>query len=353
MDAETIKRKYDLRDVVEKDIGKPHHRGHEYDTYPCPLHNEKHGHSLSVWNDHYWCFGKCGGGGDIFTWYERKHELTFIDAFKMLGGEGQPERPKPIRAPRVETETEPPSGEWQSYADDVVQRAEAYLWGRGGVDALNYLRWRGLTDETIKLARLGFVPAKRDDDLIYGRVLYDRWFKPDGKPVRVPVGITIPHYADGHLWAVRVRTDQEIKYRAIAGGRKALYGWDWARDFLPALLVEGEFDALIAHQVVGDLVNALALGSASNAKIDRRWKLKLLTSPVILARMDDDNAGMKALGKLSNLSSRVRGVNVPIAKDINDYYLGCLRYPTPPPRERFAALLEVWLDPERKQLTQH
>ena len=346
MDAETIKKKFDLRDVVERDIGKPHHRGHEYDSYACPIHKEKRGHSLTVWNDHYWCFGGCGGGGDIFTWHEKTHGMKFIEVFALLGGEGRPERPKAVIAPRVEPETEPPANRWQDYGNDLVGRAESYLWGRGGVDALNYLRARGLTDETIKMARLGFVPANRDEDHVYGRVLYTEWLKHDGKPVRVFPGVTIPHYADGHLWNVRVRTDQEIKYRGVSGGRKALYGWDWALEFLPVLLVEGEFDALIAQQVMGDRVNALALASASNAKIDRRWKMKLLTCPVILARMDNDNAGMMALGKLSNVSARVRGVDVPVGKDVNEYYLACLRHPTPSPRVRMESRLDIWLSNE-------
>src|SRR5215472_12644414 len=46
----------------------------------CPIHNEQNGESFSVErkNGNWWwyCFGKCGRGGD---------EITFIEAFKSVG----------------------------------------------------------------------------------------------------------------------------------------------------------------------------------------------------------------------------------------------------------------------------
>ena len=46
---EAIKQKLNLRDIVAAELAgyKGRHRGN-YDTYPCPFHQEQHGHALVI-----------------------------------------------------------------------------------------------------------------------------------------------------------------------------------------------------------------------------------------------------------------------------------------------------------------
>jgi hypothetical protein len=64
--------------------------------------------------------------------------------------------------------------------------------------------------------------------------------------VRIPRGIVIPWLLDGQLWQLKVRTNHEHpKYLAISGGHPCLFGADTLVVGEPAVLTEGEFDALL------------------------------------------------------------------------------------------------------------
>ena len=56
--------------------------------------------------------------------------------------------------------SEPPDSDWRSRAEEVVKQAEANLWSEQGKPALHYLKVkRGLTENTILKARLGYIPG--------------------------------------------------------------------------------------------------------------------------------------------------------------------------------------------------
>ncbi len=48
IDVEKFKAQIDLRQIVERDLGKPRFRGRDYVAFKCPLHNEHKGYSLVV-----------------------------------------------------------------------------------------------------------------------------------------------------------------------------------------------------------------------------------------------------------------------------------------------------------------
>ena len=66
---------------------------------------------------------------------------------------------------------------------------------------------------------------------------------------------------------------------------------------VPAPAFEGEFDAMLAHQHIGDTVSVVTLGSASNS-LSRRWQERLSQSPVILSLLDQDDALSPAEGSV-------------------------------------------------------
>ena len=50
----------------------------------CPLHND-HDPSLHVWGDSWFCHGACQTGGDVFSYYQRKHDVGWKESVIELG----------------------------------------------------------------------------------------------------------------------------------------------------------------------------------------------------------------------------------------------------------------------------
>lgn len=326
IDTELIKSTTSCRDAIQRDLGKPVFSAKNYDAYRCPLHNESKGCSFVVYDDHWKCFGKCDTSGDVIKWYELYHDMSFRMACRHLAAghlpttTRKPPRPKPPPQPEPDR---PPPAAWQNYADKLIHQATENLWSHVGVKALNYLiQSRGLGLGTILSARLGYIPAMSKGDF-RSRVIYPDWRKDDGKVVKIPVGITIPSIADGHIWSVKVRRAVQPKYLNVPGGSKALYGFNNVMNGLPLFIVEGEFDKLVLDHVAPGIVSSVALGSASNHHIDERWWSALTGASQVLVRMDDDRAGKSALSSLQSLMpGRVQAIQVPNQhKDINDFLL--------------------------------
>jgi len=210
--------------------------------------------------------------------------------------------PQPAYQPSEET--------WQAAAHQVIDICAAKLWQPEGQRALDYLRQRGLRDETIKAFSLGFSPGG------------------DISGLYVKHGITIPCTVNGEVWYVKIRLPstkpEEEKYICVPGSKTAaIYNADKLRGCDAALFVEGEFDVLIAHQTFYDLVPCVSLGSATNTPDLASWGAYLLPLKTILSCYDADKAGEAGAEMLSNLAGeRVKLAPLPSGnwKDINDFY---------------------------------
>lgn len=307
IDTQQLKETCDLRRLVEQDLGPaPLHGGRAY-LWKCPFHNEQKGYSLAVWQDGYRCFGACDISGDAIDWLMNYRRLNFAQAAEVLG-ERADDRPR-VEHKCLKSPSEPPEWNWQRRAECVVSQAEETLWSDVGEPALNYLIGRGLTTRTIRTARLGYVPGD-----------FRGWRLIEG--MDVPCGITIPWFASGALWAVKVRRAYGTpKYQQIKGGNvNGLYGADELADGEVALFCEGEFDALIAGQEAGELVAPVTLSSAT-AMLSSRWYAELTHCHTILVAYDRDPAGEKGAQRLLSISRRFREITVPQGNDISDFYL--------------------------------
>jgi DNA primase len=257
------------------------------------------------------CFGKCQENGDVFDWLRRYRGLDFIKACEWLGGETAldtarvlPARSQVFQLP----DAEPPPVRWQRAAQQVIALAERSLWSAEGRRARHYLAGRGLHEETIRAARLGYLSGSR------------RWHNLCG--LKVPAGILIPWCADGVLWGLKVRRSAPPpKYTQVAGGSAGgLYGADNLAGRAAVLFVEGEFDALLATQEAGDLLAVVTLGSAVST-LHRRWYTSLVTCRHLLVAYDADEAGRKGATRLRELTRRARLIQVPQGKDITEFVL--------------------------------
>jgi hypothetical protein len=165
----------------------------------------------------------------------------------------------------------------------LVETAAAYLWTHEGASALAYLKGRGLTEETIRAARLGASP---------GVTLPTA----DGARFWQASGIVIPWFAGDRLALVKIRQPEgrQPKYAEAFRERPTLFpGSDVIQPGKPLVIVEGEFDAMLLGQELGELAAVVTLGSASS-RPEGSTHRAMMPAPVWYVAHDADAAGDKA-----------------------------------------------------------
>lgn len=250
----------------------------------------------------------CGRSGDAIQ-YLRDHDgLSYREACARLGLEprqtyhfrpewptGRSARYTPLPAHAASEPLAPPNSDWQEAAWQFVFVSISHLHAPEGAEALRWLQRRGLNPETISHNGLGYNPVDRSDErTIWGLRPETRR---DGtvKRVWLPKGIVIPWAIHGQLWRVNIRRlEDDPKYIGPAGWRDALYHADLLEVNRPAVLVEGELDALTVQQAAGDLAVAVATGSTAGAR-KVKWLARLALASVVLVAFDADAAGEKAV----------------------------------------------------------
>lgn len=253
---------------------------------------------LRVWPMHpdgkgqWHCF-KCDAGGDAIDYIRARDGCGYKEARAALGlgddGMGRLAPAAPSPSPRPAAWPSPPCAAWQAAARAFCEEAAARLWSPAGARALAYLHGRGLADDTIHAAGLGYNAQEL-------RPLRETWGlapHPEHPHVWLPQGIVIPWEIGGELWRVNIRrplskAQQEAgedKYIGPAGWHNGLYHADALTPGRPAILLEGEIDALTVHQHAGDLVAAVATGSTEGAR-ELPWLARLALAPVVLIAFD-------------------------------------------------------------------
>ena len=124
----------------------------------CPFHNEKSpSFTISEEKGFFHCFG-CGAHGDAIGFVMRADGLSFPEAVERLAQMAGLEVPQATPAERERARR-------QADLHEVMEKACAFFEDRlrapAGGRALDYLRGRGLDDETMARFRLGFAPDSR------------------------------------------------------------------------------------------------------------------------------------------------------------------------------------------------
>ena len=151
--VEEIRSRNDIVDVISSYV-KLQKKGSTYFGL-CPFHNEKTpSFSVTPSKQMYYCFG-CGAGGNVITFLMEYENYTFKEALTWLADRAGIELPK-----------EEESAEAKKQADlrarilEVNREAGKYFYyqmkGPGGKRAYEYLRGRGLSDDTIRRFGLGY-----------------------------------------------------------------------------------------------------------------------------------------------------------------------------------------------------
>lgn len=305
-----VRQRSDIVDLVSSYVALKR-RGRDY-VGLCPFHSEKTpSFSVSPERQSFHCFG-CGVGGNAISFVMQYENLSFPEALRFLAsraGMQLPER-EPSAAEKREHSLKERLLEMHKLAATHFYQL---LHTEEGKHAYQYLRQRGLSDETIRKFGLGF-SSKRPGELY--RFLKQRGYT--DAELRESGLVTIEERgARDKFWNRVMFPIMDSNSRVIAfGGRvmgegepkylnspetklfdksRNLYGLNYARRTRAdhVILCEGYMDVIALHQE--GFVNAVAsLGTALTEQQVLHLKRTLSTAAVAVLSYDSDNAGIKA-----------------------------------------------------------
>lgn len=294
-DIAEYKRRINLLAFLTDRLGFPPSAGATYKwNCPHPTHLDLEAsftYTPTKDPERFYCFGLAGAcelrSGDVLDFLMKVDGLSFGEARARLRGLAA----KYARGPGVEVPRKtvgssvkaptatPQKGEskapvdrneirkWRDIAEAVIKEGERNIETPtrkvpGYETALEYLTGpeRMLKPETIRAARLGFIPAKKF-----------RSFKNYGKATRAVVfaGVVIPCIINSEVIYVKFRIfnqrDPGDRYRYLKkheGIDKTLFCGPLIAERERVVVVEGEFDTLLGNQEAGDLAAFVTAGFA-------------------------------------------------------------------------------------------
>jgi DNA primase len=306
-----LKARVSLSDVVGRKVALKRKTGSEY-TGLCPFHNEKTpSFTVSDKKGFFYCFG-CHEKGSAFDFVMKTEGLSFPESVEKLAREVG--MPVPQATPE-QRERAQQAATLQQVVEMAAQWFQKQLRLPVGRTGLDYLRGRGLSDETIDDFRLGFSPDSRDgviaalkregatmDKIVEAglaiqpddnrREPYDRFRGRVMFPINDRRGRCI-------AFGGRVIGPGEPKYlnspeTPLFHKGSNLYCLDRAREAVikdqPVIVAEGYMDVIALH--VAGFTGAVApLGTAlTEGQLAEVWKIA--DEPYLC--FDGDNAGRRA-----------------------------------------------------------
>lgn len=311
----------------------------------CPFHNEKTpSFMVSADKQIFRCFG-CGEGGNVISFIMKWEKISFPEAVRFLANRAGitiSEEDDPEKNARLKELNE-------AYEiNELVKDFYQYILANHPVagEARNYLKKRGLTEETIDKFQIGFAPPSWDGLLHF---LNKKGYAPEkleklgvvlarskGKPGfydRFRNRVMFP------IWDIRgkvvgfggrVLDDSVPKYlnspeTILFNKSHLLYGINKAAESIrrndQAIIVEGYFDVITCHQA--GISNVVA--SLGTAFTREQGKLLLRYSQAVIMAYDADAAGVHATMRgwqlLDDLGCRVRVVSIPDGKDPDEFIM--------------------------------
>ena len=341
--VEEIRMKNDIVDVISGYV-KLTRRGSSYFGL-CPFHNEKSpSFSVSPGKQMYYCFG-CGAGGNVFTFLMEYENFTFVEALKFLADRAGVELPQMEYSKEAKEQADLKN----TLLEINKQAAKFYyyqLHTERGKQGYDYLKGRGLSDDTIRKFGLGYSDK-------YGSLLY-RFLKEKGYGDEIlrQSGLFLAdevHGMQDKFWNRVIYPIMDANSRVIGfGGRvmgdgkpkylnspetkifdksRNLYGLNLARSSRRKNLIicEGYMDVISMHQA--GFNNAVAsLGTALTSL--QAGLMKRYTDEVLVI-YDSDEAGVKAalraIPMLKGVGLTTRVVNLRPYKDPDEFiqHEGC------------------------------
>lgn len=279
----------------------------------CPFHNEKTpSFTVDPVKKFYHCFG-CGVGGDAIKFVMEMESLSYPDAISELAKKNSIEVTYESGSGNVKIERDGDLDTVREVYDRIASTFHFFLTqNQMGREALEYIKGRGLSEETISKFKLGYAPSDRtwlkkfllgknysaeflsktglfsknypDIALFSGRLIFPIF---DRKGEAVAFGGRILGDADGPKY---LNSPELPHYKK----RETLYAFNFAKKSIQqkktVILCEGYMDVIAYHQCGID--NAVApLGTSLTEQ-----QLKILQgfADTVLLSFDSDGAGQNA-----------------------------------------------------------
>ena len=345
--VEKVKEKEDIVDLISSYL-KLQKSGVNYKAN-CPFHNEKTpSFTVSSERQMWYCFG-CSRGGDHFSFVQEIEGVDFPEALRLLA------RRAGIELDQFDRSFQNTKTRLLAVSELASKFFQKQLWeSNSGQKALDYLKSRGLKEETIQDYKLGFAPDSWQSliDFLKNRSFRDQEIFDAGLSVRRENGSgyydrfrsriifpiadlngqivgftgrvfeTRPELVEGReAGAKYINTPQTAIYDKSC----LLYGLDKAkmpiRNQDRCLLMEGNMDVILSHQAgVGH-----AVASSGTALTDQHLKMiRRYTNNLDLC-FDQDAAGQYATDRGIGLALQqsfnlgVVLIDDPNCKDPADY----------------------------------
>lgn len=284
----------------------------------CPFHSEKTA-SFQVDGDKkfYYCFG-CHASGDVITFVKEMDKLSYPEAITTLAKKfGIPIKYDNNYNPDIQKENK--NQEIISQNIELYERISTtfhYMLTQTpqGKAALDYIKNRGLTDDTIEKFKLGYSPSSRtwlkdflrkknysdkflEDSGLFSKnykdicLFSDRLMFPifnrDGKVVAFGGRILHPQ---GEKDSKYMNSPELIHYKK----RETLYAFNFAkssiREHKKVIFCEGYMDCIAYHQCGIEY----AVAPLGTALTEEQLKMIRGFADTILFSFDSDNAGQNA-----------------------------------------------------------
>ncbi len=349
--TDEIKARIDIVSYVQRYVPSLKKSGRNYKAC-CPFHNEKTPSFVvnperGTWH----CFGACAEGGDLFSFAQKANGWDFKEALRELAQQAGVQL-------RAQTPQQKSEDEKLERLRGMLATAVDYYHQRLGAGDAQPVRdylfaERGLRDETVRHFQLGYAPpgwdfmlnemrglGYSDAEIIEvglaaqndrGRI-YDRFRNRLMVPIRDPRGRVVGFGgraldpADNVKYINSPQTPLFDKSRLLFGldvARRAI------RDSGTAILVEGYFDVIQAHQAQEQ--NVVAQMGTSMTEAQLRLLAPRLAQRIVLA-LDTDEAGINATRRSLETARRLlerdyagqlavdmRIMQVPAGKDPDDF----------------------------------
>ncbi|MEI7451988.1 MAG: DNA primase [Candidatus Falkowbacteria bacterium] len=323
--SEEIKSKLDIVDVLGEYISLKA-AGSNFRSN-CPFHQEKSPSFMVSPDKQIWhCFG-CGKGGDIFSFIMEMEGLSFGEAMRQLAPKAG------VILQKENTEFNSQKGRLQDVMEVAAEFYQREMFKNEAIK--NYLKSRGLSEETVRTWRIGYSPNSWDDLLLYLRSkkysneeifmaglsikkegsasYYNRFRDRVMFPISDAAGNIIAFTARVNPATSSVEAEKLGKYinspqTNIYDKGRVFFALDKAKMAIKnadlAIIVEGQMDAITCHQfgyknVIASSGTAL---TAEQVKLIKRY-----THNIALA-FDADPAGQMAAD---------RGIKEAMAADLN------------------------------------
>lgn len=317
-----IKSYYDLRDTIKEQVPivdylKTHypelHFKHvgKRELCSCPFVPEKDP-SFNVYSDSnkFYCYS-CHERGDLIHFVSKYENITFNQACDKIADNAG-----------IHYEIEAPNEKHEQYKnsmDDNCKRYEKNLFNNE--EALNYIRCRGISIDTIKKFRLGYVEKGEREhrkDCVYDieqRISFPFLEYGNDNTSRC-LGMAYRTLVDGHKPKYTNdanHSDDNDDLNGVFNKGNFLFGYNQAKDSIKksncAIVVEGYFDVLALHEA--GLTNVT--GVCGTAFTEAQANLLLKLTKDIYFFLDPDKAGSENMVRVLPMLLE-KGFNVKFVK---------------------------------------